>query len=178
MPPSMSPPRGCSSGPAHLLKWLSWTRSRARRSLTCRLQKVWMVFTLTRHESGYTFRAGEICRLVLHTFISKRTRTTTRPSAKSPRAKAPAPLSGHPSYSAIMSPHKRLIRNRRQFWCMRPRTEKSVRGGSEIVAFNLNPPGFRPFGSKLAAQRTVQPKPVPSCSQWFLTGHCDATAAL
>jgi hypothetical protein len=42
---------------------------------------------------------------------------------------------------------------------MRPRTEKSVRGGSEIVAFNLNPPGFRPFGSKLAVQGRYNQNP-------------------
>ena len=31
---------------------------------------------------------------------------------------------------------------------------------------------------KTRGTRTVQPKPVPSCSQSFLTGHCSATAAL
>jgi len=30
---------------------------------------------------------------------------------------------------------------------------------------------------KTRGTRTVQPKPVPSCSPWFLTGHCSATAA-
>ena len=32
--------------------------------------------------------------------------------------------------------------------------------------------------TKTRGTRTVQPKPVPSCSQSFLTGHCRATAAL
>jgi len=63
----------------------------------CRPQKVWMAFTLMPCERGYTFRAGEICRVVLYTFINRRTLTTTRLSGESPHATAPAPLSGHPS---------------------------------------------------------------------------------
>ena len=36
----------------------------------------------------------------------------------------------------------------------------------------------REFWRKTRGTRTVQPKPVLSCSQWFLTRHCRATAAL
>ena len=44
----------------------------------------------------------------------------------------------------------------------------AARGSSSLLAIR----------SKTRGTRTVQPKPVPSCSQWFLTGHCSATAAL
>ena len=62
---SMSPRRGCSSGPGHPLKWLSWTRSRGGRLLIYRRRKGWMVSTLMQRASASTFRADEICRLVL-----------------------------------------------------------------------------------------------------------------
>src|SRR6267154_3492663 len=130
MPRSTNPLCGCSLGLGHQLKWLSWTRSRARKSPTCLPQKVWMAFTLMRCESGYTFRAGEICRLVLHTFINKRTLTTTKLSAKSPHATAPALLSGHPSWIGITSPRKRLTRSRQQFSYMHPKIERKWRNRS------------------------------------------------
>jgi hypothetical protein len=42
----------------------------------------------------------------------------------------------------------------------------------------LKSPKFQTLWFKTRGTRTVQPKPVPSCSQSFLTGHCRATAAV
>src|ERR1700694_2274576 len=43
---------------------------------------------------------------------------------------------------------------------------------------NAKSPSFQTLWFKTRGTRTVQPKPVPSYSQSFLTGHCRATAAL
>ena len=62
--------------------------------------------------------------------------------------------------------------------------DDQVRGTTSIIAA-IKKSGIKrvlwvgvAHSDKTRGTRTVQPKPVPSCSQWLLTGRCSATAAL
>src|ERR1700688_226218 len=74
-----------------------------------------MAFISTPCRNEFTFRAGAITTLVIFLYISRKTRTITKPPAKYPRSRAPAPRFGRRNSIAFMSGRPRPIRTKRRF---------------------------------------------------------------
>ncbi len=113
--------------PAHLPRWLSWTRNRARKWLTSQRLRGWTASTLMQGASEYTSRVDGACRLVLPLSINRRMLTTTRLLARFPQRAEPVHPSGRLSSIATTSLHQRVTMGKQRFWCMRHRIERTWR---------------------------------------------------